>query len=195
MVGGKGDDRGWDGWMASLIQWIWVWVSSGSQWWTGKPGMLQSMGSQTVRHDWSIELNWLIREVWIEQCEQNQNSRDWGVMGMRENVVRTSFIGSVKWRPMWTLLTSFYSCLLNCRGLASELRCLISGSIQITNCSSLYSALMIKNIVGTSLVIQWLQLRTPNARDLGLIPARGIRSQMSQVRVCVLQQYPAQPNK
>ena len=41
---GEGDDRGWDGWMASPTQWTWVWVSSGSWWWTGKPGVLQSMG-------------------------------------------------------------------------------------------------------------------------------------------------------
>ena len=54
---GEGDDRGWDGWMASLTQWTWVWVSSGSWWWTGKPGVLQSMGSQRVRHDWATELN------------------------------------------------------------------------------------------------------------------------------------------
>ena len=57
-AGGEGDDRGWDGWMASPTQWTWVWVSSGSWWWTGKPGVLQSMGSQRVRHDWVTELNW-----------------------------------------------------------------------------------------------------------------------------------------
>ena len=55
---GEGDDRRWDGWMASLIQWTWVWVNSGSWWWTGKPGVLLSMGSQRVRHDWATELNW-----------------------------------------------------------------------------------------------------------------------------------------
>ena len=55
-VGGEGDDRGWDGWMASLTQWTWVWVSSGSWWWTGKPGVLQSMGSQRVGHDWATKL-------------------------------------------------------------------------------------------------------------------------------------------
>ena len=58
-VGGEGDDRRWDGWMASLTWWTWVWASSGSWWWTGKPGVLQSMGSQRVRHDWVTELNWL----------------------------------------------------------------------------------------------------------------------------------------
>ena len=50
-VGGEGDDRGWDGWMASPTQWTWVWVSPGSWWWTGRPGMLQSMGSQRVGHN------------------------------------------------------------------------------------------------------------------------------------------------
>ena len=58
--GGEGDDRGWAGWMASLTWWTWVWVNSGSSWWTGRPGVLQSMGSQRVRHDWATELtDWL----------------------------------------------------------------------------------------------------------------------------------------
>ena len=55
-VSGLGDDRGWDGWMASPTQWTWVWVSSVSWWWTGNPGMLQSMGSQRVGHNWATEL-------------------------------------------------------------------------------------------------------------------------------------------
>ena len=55
---GEGDDRRWDGWMASLTQWTWVWVNSRRWWWTGKSGMLQSMGLQRVRHDWATELNW-----------------------------------------------------------------------------------------------------------------------------------------
>ena len=57
-VGGEGGNRGWDGWMASPTWSTWVWVSSRSWWWTGKPGMLQSMGSQRVRDDWATELNW-----------------------------------------------------------------------------------------------------------------------------------------
>ena len=65
-AGGEGDDRGWDGWMASLTQWTWVWVNSGSWWRTGKPGMLQSMGSQRVRHDWVTELNWGdVTSIWL----------------------------------------------------------------------------------------------------------------------------------
>ena len=59
-TGGEGDDRGWDGWMASPTWWTWVWASFGSWWWKGKPGMLQSMGSQRVGHDWATELNWII---------------------------------------------------------------------------------------------------------------------------------------
>ena len=50
----------WDGWMASPTQWTWVWVNSGSWWWTGKPGMLQSMGSKRAGHNWVTELNWKI---------------------------------------------------------------------------------------------------------------------------------------
>ena len=50
-AGGEGDDRGLDGWMASPTQWTWVWVDSGSWQWTGKPGVLQFMGSQIVRQD------------------------------------------------------------------------------------------------------------------------------------------------
>ena len=55
---GERDDREWDGWMASLTRWTWVWVNSGRQWWTGRPGVLWFMGSPRVRHDWVTELNW-----------------------------------------------------------------------------------------------------------------------------------------
>ena len=55
-AGGEGDDRGWDGWMASLTRWMWIWVNSGSWWWTGRPGVLRFMGSQRVGHDWVTEL-------------------------------------------------------------------------------------------------------------------------------------------
>ena len=59
-AGGEGDDRGWDGWTASPTQWTRVWVSSRSWWWTGKPGALQSMGSQRVGHEWVTKLNNLL---------------------------------------------------------------------------------------------------------------------------------------
>ena len=57
-AGGEGDDRRWDGWMASPTWWTWVWVNSRSWWLTGRPGVLQFMGSQRVGHDWETELNW-----------------------------------------------------------------------------------------------------------------------------------------
>ena len=55
-AGGEGGDRGWDGWMTSQTQWMWVWASSGNWWWTGKPGVLQSIRLQRVGHDWVTEL-------------------------------------------------------------------------------------------------------------------------------------------
>ena len=58
---------GWDGWMALPTQWTWVWVDSSSWWWIGRPGVLQFMGSQRVRHDWATELNW---------TEVNMNTED-----------------------------------------------------------------------------------------------------------------------
>ena len=57
-AGREGDDRGWDGWMASLTRWTWVWVNSGSWWRTGRPGVLQFIGSQRVRYDWATDLIW-----------------------------------------------------------------------------------------------------------------------------------------
>ena len=83
-VGGRRrrDDRGWDGWMASLTQWTWVWVNSGSWWWTGRPDVLWFMGSQRVGHDWVTELNWTelnvaklvknlpaVQETWVWSLE------------------------------------------------------------------------------------------------------------------------------
>ena len=65
-AGGEGDYRGWDGWTASLTQWTWVWVDSGSWWWAGKPGMLWFMGLQRVGHDWATELKWT--ELRTQNC-------------------------------------------------------------------------------------------------------------------------------
>ena len=57
-AGGEGDNRGWNGWMASPTLCTWVWLNSGSWWWTRRSGMLWFMGSQRVRHDWATELSW-----------------------------------------------------------------------------------------------------------------------------------------
>ena len=69
-AGGEGDDRGWDGWMASPTRWIWVWASSGSWWWTGRPGVLQSMEVQRVGHNWVTKLKAIIwrKWFWTESC-------------------------------------------------------------------------------------------------------------------------------
>ena len=64
-AGGEGDDRGWDGWMASLTWWTWVWVNSGSWCWMGRPGVLRFMGSQRVGHDWATDLIWSILKIYI----------------------------------------------------------------------------------------------------------------------------------
>ena len=69
-TGGEGDNRGWDGWMASPTQWTWVYSSSGNWWWTGRPGVLQSMALQRVGHDWATELNWYSLQLWTYQNQQ-----------------------------------------------------------------------------------------------------------------------------
>ena len=66
-AGGGGDDRGWGGWMASLTPWTWVTANTRSWWWTGKPGLLQSMGWQRVRHHCMTELNWNIPKEEIDK--------------------------------------------------------------------------------------------------------------------------------
>ena len=81
-AGGEGDDRGWDGWMASLIQWTWVWVNSRSWWWTGRPGVLRFMGSQRAGHNWTTELNWtelkgLCREYFSTKWNQRSLESQW----------------------------------------------------------------------------------------------------------------------
>ena len=62
---GEGDNRGWDGWMASLTRWIWAWVNSRSLWWTGRPGVLWFR----VRNDWATELNWTEGRVWSNELK------------------------------------------------------------------------------------------------------------------------------
>ena len=68
-----GGDTGWDGWMASPTRWTWVWVDSGSWWWTGRPGVLRFMGSQRVGHDWATKLNWCCKSFFFLA---NPNPRD-----------------------------------------------------------------------------------------------------------------------
>ena len=112
-AGGEGDDRGWDGWMASPTRWMWVWVNSGSWWWIGRPGVLRFMGSQRVRHDWATELNWTDVEVqgkntevvcqsllqWATSC---QTSPLWPICLGWLHVAWLSFIEFDKLWSMWS---------------------------------------------------------------------------------------------
>ena len=75
-AGGEGDHRGWDGWLASPTQWTWVWVNSGSWWWTGRPDVLWFVGLQRVGHDWETELNGFpssILTLWTPDAFQDFN--------------------------------------------------------------------------------------------------------------------------
>ena len=87
-AGGEGDDRGWDGWMALLTQRTWVWVSSGSWWWTGKAGVLQSMESQRVRHNWATELK-------PEDGEVNSKVRLCSGVGRRKRYIDSNESGKI----------------------------------------------------------------------------------------------------
>ena len=79
-AGGEGDNREWNGWMASPTQWTWVWVDSTSWWWTGRPGVVRFMGLQRVGHDWATDLNWILSmctpkvSVQREICKTNQRT-------------------------------------------------------------------------------------------------------------------------
>ena len=92
-AGGEGDDRGWDGGMASSMRWTWVSVNSRSWWWTGKPGVLQSMGSQRVGHDWATELG----------TSKRQNTYSHGGFlrgGVRRTDTKWIYNGRLWWRQM-----------------------------------------------------------------------------------------------
>ena len=97
-AGGEGEDRGWDGWMASLTQWTWVWVNSGIWWWKGRPGMLQSMGSWKFRHDWATEMNWSKwaqynhKDPYKRKAERSKKTWWWTQRGQRE---RERFVDAV----------------------------------------------------------------------------------------------------
>ena len=101
-LGGEGDDRGWDGWMATPTRWTWVWAGSGCWWWIGKSGVLQSMGSQEVWHDW---VNW------TELNKQESILGDSVVKNPHANAGDTRDIGSIPGEGNGNPLQ--YSCLGN----------------------------------------------------------------------------------
>ena len=88
-AGGEGDERGWDGWMASPTQQTWVWVNSWNWWWTGRPGMLWFMGSQRAGHDWVTELNWKLssKTIIIKFGKQNTYQRRGNILNLYTIVV------------------------------------------------------------------------------------------------------------
>ena len=98
-AGGEGDNRGWDCWMASLTWWTCIWVGSGSWWWTGKPGVLRSMGLQRVRHNWATELNWTDSWLWWIQLLINLVVQD------RSKCILASLFSVIFWiLSIWELL-------------------------------------------------------------------------------------------
>ena len=108
-VGGEGNNGGWDVWMASPTQWTWVWVNSGSWWWTERPSVLQSMGSQRVGHDsnWS-ELNWLLSVGFPGSSDGKESACSAGDLGSIPGLGR--YPGGEHGNPLQ------YSCLENPQG-------------------------------------------------------------------------------
>ena len=92
IAGGEGDDRGWDGWMAPPTQWTWVWVNSGSWWWTGRPGVLQFTGSQRVGHDWVTELKRLATHSSILSWRIPWTEEPGGLQSMGSQTVGHSWV-------------------------------------------------------------------------------------------------------
>ena len=97
-AGWERDDRWWDGWMALASQWTWVWVNSGSWWWTGRPGLLRSMGSQRVGHDWATELNWTELKVNMGELDTHLGYRSENLR-LPAIVVGLTPVGSFIWWP------------------------------------------------------------------------------------------------
>ena len=103
-MGWEEDDRGWDGWMASLSQGTWVWASSGCWWWTGRPGVLQSKGSPRVGHDWVTELNWTeLRRAVIGIAKHEHGWQPGPLIGLWSSGRRCSL---VRQHSLWALMLS-----------------------------------------------------------------------------------------
>ena len=105
-AGGEGDDKGWDGWMASPTWCTWVWVDSGSCWWTGRPGVLRFMGLQRVGHDWATELNWTGVVLVVKNPPANAGDiRDAGLILGQEDPLEEGMAthsSILAWRIPWT---------------------------------------------------------------------------------------------
>ena len=118
-VGGEGDNRGWDGWMASLTQWTWVWMDSRNWWWTGRPGVLRFMGLQSVGHDWVTELNWT-------QCNRKDPYKEWGEAGVSEKEMCSLMDAWIK--KMWYTCNGIFSSVAqSCPTLCDPMNCSMPG--------------------------------------------------------------------
>ena len=100
------DDRGWDCWLASPMQWTWVWVNSGSWWWTGRPGVLQFMWSQRVRHDWATELIWTELQVWLKYTVSSFSGLEISQEGTLRELVSSYGSSFESWETMSVLFKS-----------------------------------------------------------------------------------------
>ena len=101
---GEGDDRGWDGWMASLTRWTWVSENSRSWWWTGRPGVPRFMGSQRVGYDWATDLIWYYRMFpWWLKGKESLGQED----PLEKEIATCSWI--LAWRIPWTEELAGYS--------------------------------------------------------------------------------------
>ena len=112
-AGEEGDDRGWDGWMASPTQGTWVWVNSGSSWRTGRPGILWFMGLQSVGHDWVTELNWTTKEFtnyvwWYNDFLYVCICKAWRLLSSWILYGQSCLTQKVSWCKLWKALISTY---------------------------------------------------------------------------------------
>ena len=110
-AGGEGNNRGWDGFMASLIQWTWVWVNSGSCWWTQRPVVLHTMALQRVQHNWATELNWT--ELKLKLIYFNFSS----ILSFSEKlfVFILTIVQQVKTTPWWLFVCKIQLYSAECR--------------------------------------------------------------------------------
>ena len=129
-AGGEGDDRGWDGWMASLTWWTWVWVNAGSWWWTGRPGVLWFMGLQRVGHDWATELNWTELRL---QMEASHMATTWWIDKV---CLSTQWLLSIKPNGWIHMDTCSYPDLLSERSQREKATGCESTGCESTGCES-----------------------------------------------------------
>jgi len=180
-VGREGDDRGWDVWMASVTQWTWVWVKSKSWWWTGRPGVLQSMGSQIVRHDWATELtDWTDLMIVLISCFLGlwlRNTTNWGTY--RTEIYCLKFWWPQVWGQGVSGLVTSEDCEeRSCtKPLSFEHRWMVTFCLHHFTSSSLHACLslgpnfpILKDSIQEPPVVLWLGFCAFTAKGLGSIP-------------------------